>query len=295
MNLLRAPHLDWRYWLRLWALDAVSLAASPLLMRAAAGARILVYHDVRDVPPALDPFRLSVPPALFERQIRHLHRAGFRFLSLDDAARGLADGSVPPRSVTITFDDGYVSFLNDVLPILRRYDAPATLFVAAGSIGDSCFRFNPGGPLSRPMTWPELQQAASVPGVHIGSHTITHRHLHRLTPMERRTELTESRAALESRLGRPVRTFAYPFGAWGTFPADVQADVAAAGYTVACVNVMGTNARGANMFALRRVRIGWEDHLWRFRLKIAGAYDWSDHVRHILARASAPPRVGTTA
>jgi peptidoglycan/xylan/chitin deacetylase (PgdA/CDA1 family) len=284
-----------RFWLRLWALDAISFLASPLRMGAAVKARILVYHDVGDVLPALDPFRLSVPPALFERQIRHLRQAGFQFLSLDDTARGLAEGSVPPRSVAITFDDGYVSFLTDVLPILRRYGVPATLFVAAAYVGAARFPFNSSGPFSRPLTWPELQQVASAPGIQIGSHTMTHRHLHLLTPHDRRDELIQARATLEARLGQPVRTFAYPYGAWGTFPADVQADVAAAGYTIACANVKGTNAYGANPLALHRVRIGWEDDLWRFRLKIIGAYDWSDQVRRPLTRASESPHVKTPA
>lgn len=114
---------------------------------------------------------------------------------------------------------------------------------------------------------------------------MTHPRLHELASDQRRDELVRSRELLESRVGRPVRNFAYPFGAWGTFPPDVQADVRAAGYAVACANVMGPNRMGANAFALRRVRLGWEDARWRFRRKIAWAYDWSDQMRRLAATA----------
>ena len=48
---------------------------------------------------------------------------------------------------------------------------------------------------------------------------------------------------------------------------------------------MGPNRMGANAFALRRVRLGWEDARWRFTRKIAGAYDWSDQMRRLAATA----------
>ncbi|MBI3011152.1 MAG: hypothetical protein HYY58_01490 [Candidatus Omnitrophica bacterium] len=38
----------------------------------------------------------------------------------------------------------------------------------------------------------------------------------------------------------------------------------------------GINCVGDSPWELKRTRIGWEDRLWRFRLKMAGAYDWID-------------------
>jgi peptidoglycan/xylan/chitin deacetylase (PgdA/CDA1 family) len=281
--------VDAGYWLKLWMVDAVSICGRLLTPRPAPGIRILVYHDIRDVAPAEDPLRITVPPMLFERQIRHLHETGARFLSLEDSARALAGGDVPDRAVAITFDDGYHSFLTEALPILRRYGVPATLFVAVGYVGGAGFPFSAGTLVSRPLNWLELQRIAATPGIWIGSHTTTHRFLHRLAPAERFDELARSRDILQTRLGQPVRALAYPFGGWGAFPIDVQEAVEAAGYTTACTNVMGTNRRGANLLALRRVRVGWEDGRWRFKLKVAGGYDWGDGVRHLLARRSTAP------
>ncbi len=116
----------------------------------------------------------------------------------------------------------------------------------------------------------------------VGSHTVTHRALDELDPREQDDELARSRDTLERRLGHPVRVLAYPFGGWDTFPDELRRRVSTHGYRAACANVMGRNDTRTDRFALRRVRIGWNDTLWRFRLKIDGAYDWSDRVRRLL-------------
>jgi peptidoglycan/xylan/chitin deacetylase (PgdA/CDA1 family) len=238
-----------------------------------------VYHDIADVSRAADPLRLTVPPALFDEHVRQLRESRVPILTLHEAAAQLAGGTLTEPGAVITFDDGYVSFMTEALPILRHYDAPATLFVTSGALDTPRFTFNRPGPFTRPMTWRELTDAASTPGIDIGSHTMTHPRVHELTPDERRDELVRSRDQLESRLGRPVHAFAYPFGGWGTFPPAVQEDVRAAGYTIACANVMGPNLPDTNPFALCRTRLGWEDSSRRFRAKLAGAYDWTDRIR----------------
>lgn len=61
------------------------------------------------------------------------------------------------------------------------------------------------------MTWAELA-ALSERGVEVGSHTLTHPHLPRLSDEELRRELVESRERLQDKLGRSCRYLAYPFG-----------------------------------------------------------------------------------
>jgi peptidoglycan/xylan/chitin deacetylase (PgdA/CDA1 family) len=71
---------------------------------------------------------------------------------------------------------------------------------------------------SQLMTWEQIIEV-SRRGIAIGSHTQTHRVLATLAEDEQRWELGESRAALERRLGCPVRTLAYPAGSHGNFTA----------------------------------------------------------------------------
>lgn len=90
---------------------------------------ILMYHRVL---PEHDPLQPAVPDvAMMNAQFSAL-AAAFNVLPLDEAARRLRDGTLPARSVCITFDDGYRDNHDLALPLLKRYKLPATIFVASG-------------------------------------------------------------------------------------------------------------------------------------------------------------------
>lgn len=89
---------------------------------------VLIYHRVL---PERDWMRPSEPTAEeFEWQMRLISRH-FNVLHLDEAARLLKAGRLPPRAVCVTFDDGYKDNLTVALPILQRHAIPATVFVAS--------------------------------------------------------------------------------------------------------------------------------------------------------------------
>jgi peptidoglycan/xylan/chitin deacetylase (PgdA/CDA1 family)/CelD/BcsL family acetyltransferase involved in cellulose biosynthesis len=92
--------------------------------------RILYFHRVNNDG---DPFFPAMPTDCFERQIRFVARH-YRLVSLSDAVRRLREGGPPEPVVAITFDDGYRDNYTHALPILERYGATATIFLATGSI-----------------------------------------------------------------------------------------------------------------------------------------------------------------
>ena len=94
---------------------------------------ILNYHRVLDKPDPLRPF--DPDKTFFQRQIRHLTR-WWRVLPLREAIPRLQDGTLPARAVSITFDDGYEDNLANAVPVLERYSATATFFVATGYLGN---------------------------------------------------------------------------------------------------------------------------------------------------------------
>jgi peptidoglycan/xylan/chitin deacetylase (PgdA/CDA1 family) len=96
------------------------------------GVLILGYHRVAAL--SYDPYRLSVAPDVFAEQLELLTRTA-NILRLSEMLAHLQSGSMPRRSVVVTFDDGYRDNLTHALPVLERCQAPATVFVIAGALG----------------------------------------------------------------------------------------------------------------------------------------------------------------
>ena len=91
---------------------------------------ILCYHgisfeDEHEWSPGL-----YLSPATFRERMRILAHGGYRVLPLGEALERLENGTLPPRSVAITFDDGEYNFHALAYPILREFELPATLYAA---------------------------------------------------------------------------------------------------------------------------------------------------------------------
>lgn len=92
--------------------------------------RVLTYHRVAEPEktPHLYP-RVTVTPAAFEEQMRYLEQA-FQVVSMPEVIEAVRTGrGFSRRAVLITFDDAYRDFAENALPVLKRYNLPATLFV----------------------------------------------------------------------------------------------------------------------------------------------------------------------
>lgn len=101
-----------------------------LILRGKQGARltILKYHRVLPEPDSIIP---DLDANCFDWQMKNL-RTHFNVLPLFEAVQQLRSGSLPARSVCITFDDGYSDNCDIALPILLKYGLPATFFVSTG-------------------------------------------------------------------------------------------------------------------------------------------------------------------
>jgi len=223
---------------------------------------VLCYHAVSERFPA----PLSVTPEAFERQLQMLVRNGFEGTTFEEAVR-----APRKRTVAITFDDAYLSVLELGKPLLDAVGYPATVYAPTAYLD------TPERPLSwdgieswiggeferelLPMSWDQLGGLAEA-GWEIGSHTRTHPHLTTLDDEALRTELTESRATVEERLGRPCPTLAYPYG---DHDERVVAAAGAAGYSAA--GTLPARLHRERPLAWPRVGVYHSDDERRFRLK----------------------------
>ena len=90
---------------------------------------ILVFHRVLPTPDPLFPNEIDAQR--FDRLMQVVAR-GFTVMTLGRAVRHLQAGSLPPRAMVITFDDGYADNATVAQPILARHRLEATIFVASG-------------------------------------------------------------------------------------------------------------------------------------------------------------------
>ena len=90
---------------------------------------ILCYHGVSLKDEHLWNSSLYIAPGLLRERLSDLRRAGCSVLPLTEGLRHLRQGSLPARSVALTFDDGTYDFYRQAFPILREFQFPATLYL----------------------------------------------------------------------------------------------------------------------------------------------------------------------
>lgn len=114
---------------------AVSLnldaAGNTVVERFSRRFQILGYHKVSTDP---HPFFEPVHPQIFEQHMQFL-KSCYNVMHLHELIARSKQGDVPQRAVAITFDDGYRDNYDYAFPILKKYQLPATIFLATGSIG----------------------------------------------------------------------------------------------------------------------------------------------------------------
>jgi peptidoglycan/xylan/chitin deacetylase (PgdA/CDA1 family) len=90
---------------------------------------ILCYHSISIDDEHEWSGTYSMSPALLESRFRMLRDGRYNVLPLDEAVRRLYEGTLPPRSVALTFDDGMFDFRVRAWPLLQQFGFPATVYL----------------------------------------------------------------------------------------------------------------------------------------------------------------------
>ncbi|MDD5658002.1 MAG: polysaccharide deacetylase family protein [Elusimicrobia bacterium] len=234
------------------------------------GLPVLMYHKIGSAPAGARLAKLWVSPRALRRQLDYLKRGGWTpllFSELQAAESGR--GPMPAKPVLITFDDGHADNRAAAFPILREYGMKANIFLIVEALARGSWRDPAGGPEAPMLSWAQVLEMRDSGGIEFGSHTLSHADLARAPTETARREVFESKRLLESRLGRPVLGFAYPYGS-GALDPRLRDLVREAGYRYDFSIKQGISprpwdpARGP----LRRLLIRGDDSMLDFHLNL---------------------------
>lgn len=226
---------------------------------------ILMYHHVGPAPGLV-----TISPAIFREQIAALAAAGWQSVGTAELEAFYAGQPLPPKSLLISFDDGYLDNWLHAHPVLQEYGMKAVLFVVTGWIGDGPVRSRGDCPDHREckrriaagetdsvmLRWSEIDAMRAAGSFEFHSHTHTHTrwdqkiadNAQRLAAIAE--ELTLSRAMLEQRLGLRDEHLCWP---QGYYQADYLPLAEKAGFRYLYTTQPGTNRRGDGTLQLRRI------------------------------------------
>lgn len=240
-------------------------------------APILMYHSVH--PDSNPNNRLEISVASFERQMQFLKKHNYNVVTVEELSGLIRERKrIPPRTVAITFDDGYKDNYTYAFPVLKKYKIPATMFVIINEIGR---------PQADRLSWDQIKTMLDSGLVTFGSHAIgpeplTNIYSSRAVKSEIssyfKNQIFNSKKILEEKLGREITVFSYPEG---RFNGAIRKLVIEAGYKAAVATNPGKKFPDDDIFALKRLRISSTcDSLLVFWIESSGFYNFIREMRH---------------
>lgn len=207
---------------------------------------IVTFHYVEYVQDPKDTIRksLDIVPSAFEFQLKALHDENYTSYfvrEIPDILTGKK--ALSPKSIILTFDDGYEDFYDNAFPLLKKYQIKGTIYLIVDFIGRKGF-----------LNEKEIKEIAASGLVEIGAHSLDHLYLKTLPEQTVRKQVFESKKKLEDTYGININTFAYPYGAFSQQALDL---VKEAGYTAAVSTIPGIYQSENNLMFLSRIRSGY--------------------------------------
>ena len=232
-----------------------SVLAAAVGLRVRPNLVILYYHDI--------------PPASREQFAHQMDKLTRRATVVGPDWRG---GPIKGRVCAVTFDDAFVSVVDNALPELEKRQLPCTIFVPVGALGAApAWTMETNYAPDEVVADQEQLKSLTSPLVTLGGHTLTHPFLSRLPREAARVELEESRTRLSALTGYDVRTMSFPYG---DYDQEVLTMCRAAGYDLV-YGIVPTKVDPEDGAFLRgRVAVNPDDSDLEFFLKMSGCYRW---------------------
>jgi peptidoglycan/xylan/chitin deacetylase (PgdA/CDA1 family) len=206
---------------------------------------IMMYHYVEYVADKNDKMRIALDttPAMLDAQLAALAKANYATYFMRDVPGLIAHPeTLAPKTIVLTFDDGYADFYTGAFPVLEKHKMKATVYVMANFINRAGY-----------LTDKQIKALIASGLVEIGSHTLDHPDLRAMKKDLARKEIVDNKTRLEKEFGISAPSFAYPYGGFSKETIQMVKD---AGYTSAVSVIPGTHQSEENLFYLYRLRPG---------------------------------------
>ncbi len=226
---------------------------------------ILMYHSISTDQDST----LCVSPENFTKQMAFLAKSGYSVISLKMLVQNIKAGrKFLPKTVVVTFDDGFEDNFLYAFPVLSKHDMIATVFLITDYVGK-----NPGY-----LNWDQIKVMAEN-NMDFGGHTRSNVYLPSVKQESRLfDEIEGSKNDIEAKLSEKIEFFCYPLGG---FNEKVKKVTELAGYMGACTTNRGFSRVNEDLYELKRVKITNSDmnKPFHFRAKLSGYYNFFRHLR----------------
>ncbi|MFM2667043.1 polysaccharide deacetylase family protein [Vibrio mediterranei] len=210
---------------------------------------------------------------MFDKHLALLKRMGFETLTFEDLKDGrlIRRLEAGKRYIMLTVDDGYADNLELMLPVLQKYNFKAVVYVVTGETFNRWDVENAENPEKSVnlMNAEQVKQLADSGLIEIGGHTLTHPRLSQLSKEQQQHEIQENKNTLETILGKPLTSFAYPFGDHNN---DSKQLAKEAGYDFAVATDSGPLRFHQDRYQIRRIAIFPKTDVFGFWRKVRGNY-----------------------
>ncbi len=166
-----------------------------------------MYHSI-DTPklPRLRGIRVS--PKNFDKQLNYFAKKGYKSYTLSEAI--LNRDSLDEKNLVITIDDGFRDNLTNALPILKKYNFKATIFVVINRFDNDWAVYRKSknrGIVDKieKLSDKDIEILLNSGLVEIGVHTLNHKNFSKLSKEEKIEEIVKSKEALEKRFNIEVQ------------------------------------------------------------------------------------------
>jgi peptidoglycan/xylan/chitin deacetylase (PgdA/CDA1 family) len=232
--------------------------------------RILMYHMISDHKKNTKFNSLRVKVSEFEKQIKYLSDNNWTFFTMSELIE--KKDNLSEKSIAITFDDGYEDNFTNAFPILKKYNAKATIYLVIDRHNKEWSskrkKKNSSGELKNEPKLLDEQIVELINSglIEIGSHTMTHDNLPTLSIEDKKVEIGDSKIKIEEKFKIKCNSFCYPFGLYDN--EDIKV-VRESGYTNATVTKKGIDDLSkSDLFELKRITVSGKDNMIAFKIKL---------------------------